>query len=107
MQAESTFNRRRFTDHAPLPGPVNPYAFCLHDDPYCTECANEGTILHSNHDIESRAWGLRTSSGKDVTGAAFFTLSVFALALGVATKHRDNPTHFTTDRLAAVSATRD
>lgn len=99
--------RRHFTNHAPLPAPVNPYAFCLHDDPYCIECANEGTILHGNHDIESRAWGLRTPSGNDVTGAAFFTLAFFAIALGIHAKHESNPTHFTTDRIAASSASRD
>lgn len=102
MNPSPTFHRRRFTDHAPLPGPVNPYAFCLHDDPYCMECANEGTILHSNRDIESRS-----ARNENTTFTTFFLLGAIGLGLAVHAKHESNPTHFTTDRLAAVSATRD
>lgn len=56
MNEQTAFDRRRDTGNARLPAPRNPYQFCMHADPYCTACAREGTLLKSNHDIETRSW---------------------------------------------------
>jgi hypothetical protein len=100
------FHRRRFTDHAPLPGPVNPLFLCGHDAANC-DCLEEGTLLHGNHDIESSSWWNGAARNENATFTAFFLLGAIGLGLAVHAKHESNPTHFTTDSLTAVSATRD
>lgn len=107
MNPSPTFHRRRFTDHAPLPGPVNPYAFCQHADPYCIECAPEGTLLLSNHDTESRSWWVGAPRDERKTFRAFCLIGALGLAMGVQAKLRDNPSHFIADAPAASAATRD
>lgn len=106
MNPSSTFNRRRFTDHEPLPKPVNPLFLRGHDAASCS-CIKGGTILHNNHDIEFSSWVDAEPTPQTAALQALFIAGLFAFGLGVHAKHESNPNHFTTDRLAAVSATRD
>lgn len=104
---QPTFDRRAPAPHAQIPQLLNPYAFCQHADPYCADCAPEGTILHSNHDTESRSWWVGAPISERKTYRAFFLLGAFGIALGVQAKLRENPNHFVTDRPVAASASRD
>lgn len=107
MNPSPTFTSRRFTDHAPLPKLVNPLLACTHRTGYCSKCLTEGTVIHNNHDIEFSSWTDAEPTPQTATLQAFFIAGLFAFGLGVHAKHESNPNHFTTDRLAAVSATRD
>lgn len=107
MIAQPTFDRRASAPHAQLPQPLNPYHACRHPDPYCTECAPEGTILFSNHDTESRSWWVGVPRDERQTFRAFCLLGAFGIALGVQAKLRENPSHFIADAPSASAATRD
>lgn len=85
--------RRRFTDHAHLPEPVNPLFVCGHDAVSCG-CLKEGTILHNNHDIEFSSWVDAEPTPQTATLQAFFIAGLFAFGLGVHAKHESNPSHF-------------
>lgn len=99
--------RRHFTDHAPLPKPVNPLLACTHRTGYCSQCLAEGTVIHNNHDIELSSWVDAEPTPQTATLQAFFIAGLFAFGLGIHAKHESNPSHFTTDRIVASSASRD
>lgn len=104
MTPSPAFNRRRFTDHASLPGPVNPLFLCGHDAASCS-CIKEGTILHNNHDIEFNSWADAEPTPQTATLQAFFIAGLFAFGLGIHAKHESNPNRFTTE-ITRTSATR-
>ncbi|MGS1076686.1 hypothetical protein [Pseudoxanthomonas beigongshangi] len=98
--------RRHFTNHAPLPAPVNPLLACTHRTGYCSQCLTEGTVIHNNHDIESSSWVDVEPTPQTATLQAFFIAGLFAFGLGIHAKHESNPSHFQAKHPASSAASR-